>query len=179
MRPPATAEPPSAATLAGMIGNMELHSTLARRCVAFLFAALLATPTAAQDSSVVEVAVAAMSLERKATVADNMKLTEEESGEFWPIYNEYLGEHEDLTKRLREIILQLAREFETLDDETMNGLLERYHEFRKDRLELRWKTAKELRKKIGGKRAGRLYQIENKLDTIMDMDIVKNVPLVE
>jgi len=152
---------------------------LPKHCTAFLLAVLLATPAAAQDPSVSEVALAAISLERKAIVADRMQLTEEEGEEFWPIYNDYLSKHQDLTKRLGELVRQLAREFETLDDETTNDLLERYHEFREGRLELRWKTTKKLRKKIGAKRAGRFYQLENKLDTLADMDLVKTVPLVE
>lgn len=153
---------------------------LAKRCAALLLAALApATLAAAQDSSATEVALAAMSMERKAIVADRMQLTEEEAREFWPIYNEYLHEHEELTKRLGEIVRRLAREFETLDDETANDLLKSYHEFREDRLAQRWKATKKLRGKLGAKRAGRFYQIENKLDTIADMDLVKNVPLVE
>lgn len=153
--------------------------TWPRPGIMMLLAGLLANPTVAQDSSVAEVALAAMSVERKAIVADRMQLTEEEGREFWPLYNEYLREHEDLTKRLAEIVRRLAREFESLDDETANDLLESYHEFRKDRLERRWRTTRKLRGKLGAKRAGRFYQIENKLDTLADMELVKSVPLVE
>ena len=140
---------------------------------------LLAMPAVAQEVSVAEVALSAMSTERKAIVADRMRLTNEEARAFWPIYDDYLHDHEDLTRRLGEIVRQLGREFETLDDETALDLLTSYHEFREDRLELRWETAKKLRKKLGAKRAGRLYQIENKLDTMSDMDLVRVVPLVD
>jgi hypothetical protein len=158
---------------------MKLHRALRKHCVASLLAVLLAAPMAAQDPGVREVALAAVSMERKAIVADRMQLTEAEGQEFWPIYNAYLGKHEELTRRLGDLVRQLARDFETLDDAKANDLLERYHEFREDRLELRWKTSKKLRKKIGARRAGRFYQLENKLDTLADMDLVANVPLVE
>lgn len=149
------------------------------RTFAVLFSVLLVAPASAQDASVTEVAVAALSTERKAIVADRMQLSEQEAQEFWPTYNEYLGEHDELTRQLAGLVGRLAREFETLDDETANELLGSYHAFRKDRLELRWKTAKKLRKQLGAKRAGRFYQLENKLDTLTDMDLVKTVPLVE
>lgn len=126
-----------------------------------------------------EVALAAATLERKAVIADRIELSEEEGREFWPIYNDYLTRHEQLSKRLVDLLQRLSLEFETLDDRTADQLLDDYHEFREDRLALRWKTAKKLRKKIGSKRVARFYQIENKLDTLMDMDLVKNVPLVK
>ena len=124
-------------------------------------------------------ALEALSKERKVIVADRMQLGEEEARGFWPIYNEYLDAHGELTRRLSELVQTLGREFETLDDETADELLNGYHDFRKERLELRWKTAKKLRKELGPKRAGRFYQLENKLDTLTDMDLVKAVPLVE
>ncbi len=149
------------------------------RAFGVLLGVLLVGPASAQDASVTEVAVAALSTERKAIVADRMQLSEPEAREFWPTYNEYLAAHEGLTRQLADLVGKLAREFETLDDETANELLGSYHEFRKDRLDLRWKTATKLRKKLGAKRAGRFYQLENKLDTLTDMDLVENVPLVE
>ena len=146
---------------------------------AALLLSLLASASAfAQERSLQEVAVAVASAERKAIIADRMQLDEEESREFWPIYNEYLDAHQALDEKLGELLRTLAREFETLDDETADRLLEDYHEFREERLALRWKTARKLRKKFGAKRAGRFYQIENKLDTMTDMELVKAVPLV-
>ena len=144
-----------------------------------LLIALLAASAQAQSSGFSEVALSALSMERKAIVVDRMELTERESGEFWPIYSEYLSAHEDLTRELGGLVRRLAIEFHTLDDDTATELLGRYHEFRRERLELRYKTAKKLRKKLGGKLAGRFYQLENKLDTLTDMDLVKAVPLIE
>ena len=120
-----------------------------------------------------------MSMERKAIVADRMQLTEPEAQAFWPIYNEYLEEHAKLTKELGELVETLGREFGDLDEATADELLDRFHAFRKDRLDARWDAAKKLRKKLGAKRAGRFYQLENKLDILADMDLVKTVPLVE
>jgi predicted RNase H-like nuclease (RuvC/YqgF family) len=150
-----------------------------RHALACALFSLLAIPAVAQDPSLVQVALTAASMERKAVVADRMQLSEEESREFWEIYNEYLQKHEKLNQELAGLLQTLAREFETLDDRTAKDLLKDYHEFRKDRLDLRWRTVKKLQKTLSAKRAARLYQIENKLDTLADMELVKGVPLVE
>ena len=164
-------------------GDPNPVRTVGRRfkapALAVLLGVLLAAPAPAQNANVTEVALAGLSTERKAIVADRMQLGEQEAENFWPIYNEYLDARMDLTRKLRELVETLGREFETLDDETADELLKDYHAFREDRLELRWKTAKKLRKELGPKRAGRFYQLENKLDTLTDMDLVKAVPLVE
>ncbi len=158
---------------------MAFPSNPSGHLLAPLAGLVLAAAAFAQDRSTAEVALAAMSTQRKAMVADNMRLTPSEEKEFWPIYNQYLRDHERLSNRLRDIVERLAREFDTLDDETASEILESYHEFRKDRLELRWKTAKKLAKKIGAKRSGRFYQIENKIDMLMDGDLARGIPLVE
>ena len=85
---------------------------------AILFGVLLAAPAAAQDADVTEVALEALSKERKVIVADRMQLGEEEARGFWPIYNEYLDAHGELTRRLSELVQTLGREFETLDEES-------------------------------------------------------------
>ena len=150
-----------------------------RTALAPLLAALLAAPAAGQSTGVAEVALTALSTERKAIVADRMELTQKEAAEFWPVYTKYLTAHEELTRKLAGLVQRLAAEFEDLDDAAADELLQEYHEFRKDRIDLRYETAKKLRKKLGAKRAGRFYQLENKLDTLTDMDLVKVVPLVE
>jgi hypothetical protein len=147
--------------------------------VALMLALTWAARGTAQERSYTEVALAAASLERKAVIAGQMHLSEDEGQEFWPIYNEYLTHHEAQNQELASLVQKLAREFETLDDATADELLKDYHEFRKERLELRWKTAQKLRKKLGAKHVARFYQIENKLDTILDMELVKGVPLVK
>lgn len=165
--------------LAGYPGKVERRMATPGLRFVLVLAALLATPASAQESGAQEVALASLSTQRRAVIADRMQLTEEQAREFWPIYNAYLDKHESLTRELGEIVRQLAVEFEALDEDTANDLLERYHEFREERLALRWKTSKRLRREIGAKRAGRFYQIENKLDTLADMDLVENIPLVE
>lgn len=147
--------------------------------VALVLTVIFATQGTAQERSYTEVALAAASLERKAVVADRMTLTEQESQDFWPVYNEYLVKHQQLNQELARLLQTLAREFETLDDRRADQLMKDYHEFREERLELRWKTARKLRKKLNPKRVARFYQIENKLDTIVDMELVKSVPLVD
>ena len=133
---------------------------------------------AAEMTGSIEVLRSLAETERKATVAENMFFTSEEAEKFWPVYNEYREEARKVGDMRVKVIRDLAAEFETLDDARAEELLRQVIAFQADRVKLRKSYVKKFNKVIPAKKTVRFFQIDSKLDAILDFALAKEIPLV-
>jgi hypothetical protein len=139
----------------------------------------LTSPSLAQSvNDDVELIRSVVQTERKAVVAKNMQLTEAESEGFWPVYNEYEQAMRKVNTKRVEVLRRLAAEYQTLTDEQAEGLLKESFDFQQERVKVRRSFTKKFGKVLTGKRVARFYQIDGKIDSIIDFDIARTVPLV-
>jgi hypothetical protein len=143
--------------------------------------ALVATaaPSFAQSATdEIELIRVIIEAERKVVVATNMNLSDAESEAFWPVYNEFETAVRSVNDKRLKILIELSRNFETLTDEQAIDLLEEHFKFQQERVKVRKSYMKKFKKVLSGKQLARFYQIDGKIDTIIDFDIARAVPLV-
>jgi hypothetical protein len=143
--------------------------------------ALVATaaPSFAQSATdEIELVRVIIEAERKVVVATNMNLSDAESEAFWPVYNEFETAVRSVNDKRLKILIELSRNFETLTDEQAIDLLEEHFKFQQERVKVRKSYMKKFKKVLSGKQLARFYQIDGKIDTIIDFDIARAVPLV-
>jgi hypothetical protein len=133
---------------------------------------------AADATANIEVVRSIAEAERKAIVADNMFLTPEAAEKFWPVYNEYREEARKVGDKRVKVIRDLAKEFETLDDARAEQLLREVLDFQANRVKLRKSYVKKFNKAVPPKKTVRFFQIDRKLDTIIDFALATEIPLV-
>jgi hypothetical protein len=133
---------------------------------------------AADTTGDIEVVRSIAEAERKAIVADNMRMTLAEAEKFWPIYNEYREEARKVGDKRVKVIRDLANEFDTLDDDRAEELLREVLDFQADRVKLRKSYVRKFKKAIPAKKTVRFFQIDSKLDTVIDFALAQEVPLV-
>ncbi|MBW1843062.1 MAG: hypothetical protein JRJ05_01880 [Deltaproteobacteria bacterium] len=133
---------------------------------------------AAEMTGSIEVLRSLAETERKATVAENMSFTPEEAEKFWPVYNEYREEARKIGDVRVKVIRELANEFETLDDARAEEMLREVLDFQADRVKLRKSYVRKFNKVIPPKKTVRFFQIDSKLDAIIDFALAKEIPLV-
>ena len=139
-----------------------------------------AAPCLAQSATdEIEMVRVIVQAERKAVVAANMNLSDAESEAFWPVYNEYETEVRSVNDRRVKILTELARNFETLTDAQAIDLLEQHFKFQQERIKVRKSYMKKFKKVLSGKQLARFYQIDGKIDTMIDFDIARAIPLVD
>ena len=139
-----------------------------------------ASPCLAQSATdEIEMVRTVNQAERKAIVAQNMNLSDSEGQAFWPVYNEYETAMRDVNDRRVKVLSQLASEFEALTDDQALKLLREHFEFQEKRIKVRKSYVKKFEKVLSGKQVTRFYQIDNKIDTMIDFDISRGVPLVD
>jgi hypothetical protein len=138
-----------------------------------------AAPSFAQSATdEIELIRVIIEAERKVVVATNMNLSDAESEAFWPVYNEFETAVRSVNDKRLKILIELSRNFETLTDEQATDLLEEHFKFQQERVKVRKSYMKKFKKVLSGKQLARFYQIDGKIDTIIDFDIARAVPLV-
>jgi hypothetical protein len=116
---------------------------------------------------------------KKALVAVNLTLTDDEAGKFWPVYDRYQKDLAQVNDRLVKLIQDYTENFKTLTDEKAMQLMDGYLSVEEDRAKLRRTYAPEFGKALPGKKVARFYQIENKTDAVLRYDLAAHIPVVE
>jgi hypothetical protein len=133
----------------------------------------------AQIKSEIEVTRAQIQADRQAIVADAMTLTDGEAEVFWPLYREYRGEMAKVGDDLIKVITSYADKYQTLTDFEASTLLKDYMGVEKRTLKVHEKFLPKFNKILPAVKVLRFFQIENKLNTIIMMDLVLEIPLAE
>jgi hypothetical protein len=116
--------------------------------------------------------------ERKLLVSENLALTEAEATAFWPVFDKYAAEQRSLNDRLVKAIESFAAEYDTLTDQRAVEMLKESLSIREDRNKLRRSYLERFSKAISGKKLARFFQIDSKIDALLDAKIAQVIPLV-
>ncbi len=116
---------------------------------------------------------------RKALVAVNLKLTDDEAARFWPVYDRYQQEIDAIGDRLSGVIQDYTASFHDLSNEKAMKLVDEYLAVEAERVQVRRTYLGEFAKSLPGRTVARLYQIENKLDAVIRYDLAAAIPVIE
>lgn len=127
----------------------------------------------------VEALVNAIRANRKALVAANLRLTDDEAGKFWPVYDRYQAAIAKIGDRFVAVIEDYSASFPELSDEKATRLVNDYMDVEADRVAVRRSYVQEFLGALPGRKVARLYQIENKMDALIRYDLAATIPVVE
>jgi len=116
---------------------------------------------------------------RKALVAANLTLSDEEAGRFWPLYDRYQGELGAVQDRTVKVIQDYTASFRGLSNEKAMQLADEWLSAEGDRVKVRRTYLQEFAKVLPGRKVVRLYQIENKMDAVLRYDLAAEIPVVD
>ena len=153
-----------------------------RVCVLLVIAIFLALPDASaqlEDDRAVELTRSAIQAERQSILAANLELDEEESAVFWPLYQEYRNELEVAVSTRIDLLNEYFASYETLTDKEALALLDKHLDWQHDVLKIRSTYAKKMRKVLPGRTVARFFQIENKMDLIVEYELAGEIPLIK
>jgi hypothetical protein len=160
---------------------LKIRLLLAAVVILGLSAAALraAQPPTGQATTNLDVLLNAIRSNRKALVAVNLKLTDEEAAKFWPIYDRYQQEITAVGDRLVSVIQDYTANFSNLSDDKAMKLVDDYLAVEADRVKVKRAYVEEFAKALPGRKVTRFYQIENKMDAVTRYDLAATIPVVE
>jgi hypothetical protein len=153
------------------------------RIVLLAFAAALAAPAIAQEkgTSNMEILREKVRADKKLLVSANMDLTEAEAKTFWPVYESYQKDLQQINERLQKTIVAYADAYNKgpVPDDTARKLLDEALAIEEEELKLKRGYVPKLEKALPGAKVARYMQIEQKIRALMRYELAANIPLVE
>ena len=147
--------------------------------IAVVLIGFASAPAVAQDNDNMEILREKLRADKKLIVAENMQLSDAEGKTFWPVYDAYQEEKSKLADRRRQVIQDYAANFRNLPDKVAKDLVDRSLAIKQDDVKLMAAYLPKFRQAVGDKKAARFYQIESKIDAIVNFELAASIPLAQ
>jgi len=138
----------------------------------------LALTASAQDKQEIEKIRSDILANKRQIVAATLDLNKQDSSVFWPLYDEYQNALRPVQDRSSRLIAGYLRDYETLTDDQAEILIREFLGIERDLLKLKETYVKKFSGVLPPKKVARYFQIENKMQTVMDYDLAKKIPVV-
>ncbi len=138
-----------------------------------------AAPTQAQVSAAIDTMRMEVAAARKQTVALNMNLTPDQATKFWPVYDAYRADMKKAMDSEWMAIQKYAENYKTMNDSIAQNLMSSWMASRKAQMDLRVSYVPKFAAAVPWMQVARYFQIENKLDAMLEMQRTKVIPLAK
>jgi len=153
------------------------------RCVIALvaFALVLPVVASAQTATDMEILRQKLKADKKLVVAQAMQLTDAEAPGFWPVYEAYQGELEQLNVRLGQVIKAYAAAYrtDTLTNDKAQGLMDEVLKIEQAEVDLKRAYVPKLGAVVSQVKVARYLQIENKIRALLKYEMAAEIPLAK
>ena len=154
-----------------------------RYMTAFVLATALVVPVLAQNASTTNMEILRQKIkaDKKLVVAQNLKLTDAEGAKFWPVYEAYQKDLQQINERLATAILRYADAYDNgpVTNEKAKQLLDEYLAIDDAEAKLKGATTPRILAALPAVKAARYIQIENKIRAAVRYELAAAIPLVE
>jgi hypothetical protein len=141
--------------------------------------ALSTTPIMAQTfDDYLEVSRELLNADKKAVVAEAMELSDAESVPFWALYNTYNAELYKIHTKRVNLIKDYAANYESMTNEKADELWKGTMSFKKKLLSLNQDYYKKFKKIIPINKTVLYFQVENKIEALINAELAAGIPLV-
>ena len=142
-----------------------------------LLAVLAANPLFAQVRDETILTYDVIQTERKALVMEALELAPDQLRALSPVYDSYLEELDALDAQKVSLIARFLKIHRAISDDEAAAMLFEWGAQNQVLLDLRKYYTRRFSEVLPPRKVLRLWQIENKLDTIIDAQLTKDIPL--
>jgi hypothetical protein len=146
---------------------------------AAVFTLVTFAASAQEESSQRQLNIAAMRAERKAAVGANMPMTKDEAKVFWPLYDKYESEMDQIEQRHIKEVRDFVASYDTLTDADATKKLDEVMSIQQARLDVQKAYIPRFRAALSSIQTTRFFQIDNKLRALVQCQVAQMVPLAK
>jgi hypothetical protein len=110
-------------------------------------------------------------------VGQNMSLSDGEANKFWPIYNHYVKDLQEVNNQKYALLKQYAEMWETMSDEDALIYVRNWLEADGQAQALRLKYVPVVSQVLPGRKAATFFQLDRRLNMIIDLQLFSQIPL--
>lgn len=137
-----------------------------------------AQPTAASEQDI-EMLRENIRSSRKKIVAANMNLTPDEAAKFWPIYDQYQQELNQIGNTRWSMMKDYAKSYPNVTADQAKNFMQQSSATDQQMIALRDKYVAIFEKAIPPKKAALWYQIDRQIDLMVNLQLASMLPLVD
>ena len=151
--------------------------------LALAITAGLAAPGMAQTTGTtnMDILLQKIKADKKLVVAQNLQLTDAEGTAFWPVYDAYQRDLEQINKRMTTMILAYAAAYNKgpVANDVAKKLLDEALAIDDAEAKLKSSSAPKILAVLPVTKAARYIQVENKIRAVLRYELAAGIPLVE
>jgi hypothetical protein len=111
--------------------------------------------------------------QKKLIVAANLDLTDDEAEKFWPIYNRYAADVAKTYDTKIALLQEYLENYDSMSGEQAESYLRRRAAVEEDMMQVRLKYLPEFRKVLTGRETALFYQIDWRLDLMINLQLAQ------
>jgi len=111
--------------------------------------------------------------QKKQIVAANMDLTDAEAEKFWPVYDRYAADLAKIYDRKVALLQEYLENYDSMSADQSENYLRQRAAVEEDVMQLRLKYLPEFRKVLSGRETALFYQIDWRLDLIVNLQFAQ------
>ena len=115
----------------------------------------------------------------KEIVAQNVELTPDQAKIFWPLYDEYMAELALLGDKEVKLTEEYMLNFYLMEEKTASNLLDEVLNLERDKQSLKAEYIRKMKKVLPAKVVGKFYQVQRRLELLIDAEKVSRIPLLK
>jgi len=154
-----------------------------RLVLAIALAAGLAAPAMAQEPNTqnMEILRQKLKADKKLVIAANLGLTDAEGAKFWPVYDAYQKDLQQINQRMAAVITAYADAYNKgpVTNEVAKKLLDEAVAVDEAEVKLKSSAVPKILATLPATKAARYIQIENKIRALVRYELAANIPLVK
>ncbi len=112
-------------------------------------------------------------------VAEAMQFNDAESSVFWPVYRNYEFELSKLNDQRVALLKDYAEHVDNILPAKARELADKSFTLEQQRTDLKRKYFKEFEKVMPANRVAKFFQVDNRLDLLVNLQIASQVPLID
>jgi hypothetical protein len=110
-------------------------------------------------------------------IGQNMPLSDVEGQKFWPIYNHYVKDLQEVNNQKYALLKQYAEMWSTMSDEDALIYVRHWLEADGQAQALRLKYVPVVSQVLPGRKAATFFQLDRRLNMIVDLQLFSQIPL--
>jgi hypothetical protein len=110
-------------------------------------------------------------------IGQNMSLSETEGQKFWPIYNHYVKDLQEVNNQKYALLKQYAEMWATMTDQDALIYVRNWLEVDGQAQALRLKYVPVVSQVLPGRKAATFFQLDRRLNMIIDLQLFSQIPL--
>ncbi|MFC0512946.1 hypothetical protein ACFFGT_02005 [Mucilaginibacter angelicae] len=131
------------------------------------------------DKEDVNIALALLNKNKKEVISQSIPLNTNQEKPFWECYDQYENEYNALLKKRIELIGKFTENYGALNDTLATSVAEGMIKNTGELNDLHHKYFKKFQKITGGVKAATLYQIELYIQTAIQFDVQRQLPIID